>query len=523
MRRFFDRTLLFFICALVLIGVIIYNSIPNNKPANVKVAAIQKAPLLQYSYSKDAFSSVNKGDSLLIIGVDFREFAFLVQTPKGERGFVSQDAIESQGFLTRFNDIEGIKKETSVSVNRGDTVTFLGIDTKKDKYSPKMKFKTADGQQGWVALYDLVSLTANNLLKYHWDGGDYYLSKKKFEKLYVGKTFEEIEQLYRPAKFVKKDKNGLIAEYDLRIFDKKDGKFYFPAITFKDTVSTSFELQLASTNKMNAFILRYLPLVSTLLDVDFFSQLISKNTFERKDLYKEFNPVWQKIIGYILAVFLLICVLGFLFFLNHTLSFLLFGLLRFRFPLIFISNKLFPSLFLGVTVICTYVWIVLGLCYPCHWWYYIPIVIATTCWIVPKISEYFEEFPSNRCPHCKSMYTIEYDHENFEREYKEWRVKEDSQLLNSRESSEWVHDTEVTTWSDGHKSSRDVNQRKVTHTTKTYNNDVYDVLYLVKVYKITYICEHCGYEEYGSRAVDKILEKKYKHSYVDSSTTHSGY
>ena len=464
MKHFFDRTLLFFICALFLIGVVIYNSIPRDKMANIQSVAIQNTPLFQSAYSKEAFSNIKKGDSLVILGTHYRESKFLVHTAKGERGFVSQEAIENQELLTE-----------------------------------------------------------SKMLKHEWNGGDYYLSKQKFEKLYLGKTFEEIEQLYRPAKFVKKEKNGFTAEYDLRIFDKTTGKFYFPTITFTDNLSTSYETGLASTRNTNAFFLRYLPLVSTFLDVDFFSQLISSNTFEKRDIDKESNPTWLKILGYVFAVFVLIGVLAFLFLLNHTISFLLFGLLRFRYPLIFIPNKMFPAVIWVVTVICTYIWIVLGLCYPCHWWYYIPIVLVTTYWIVPKITEFFDDFPSSRCPQCKSLYKIEYDHEDFQREYQEWRVKEESQLLRTNQSSEWVHDTEITTWSDGHKTSRDINQRRVTHTTKTYNNDVYDVLYLIKVYKQTFICEQCGHEEYGHREDYKILEKKYKGSYVDSRTTHSGY
>ena len=201
----------------------------------------------------------------------------------------------------------------------------------------------------------------------------------------------------------------------------------------------------------------------------------------------------------------------------------MFGLLRFRYPLIFISNNIFQKIIWAVIIICTYIWLVLGLCYPLHWWYFIPILLIATWWLTPKILEWFDDFPSNRCPECKSLYTIEYDSEEFMREYQEWHKETKSTRIGSRSSSEWVHDTEITKWSDGSTSSRAVNQRKVTHTTKTYNNDVYDVLYLVREYKQTYKCEHCGFEEYGSRKESKELDRKYKGSYIDTTTTHSGY
>jgi len=333
MRRFFDRTLLFFFFSLILIGIIIYNSIPRHEPASMKVAAIQKGQLKQTSFDEKAFASISKGDSLIIVAADFKNFTYLVQTPKGERGFVSQDVIDNKGIIFDIKHIEGINKGDSISVNKGDTVTFLSKD--KDDYFAKMKFKTADGKQGWVSIRDIVTLTGTNLLKYDWDGGDYYVSKKKFEQLYLGKTFEEVEQLYRTAKYAKAEKNGLTAEYDLRVFDKTDGKFYNPTITFNDNVSTSYELKLPSKKNPNAFFLKYLPLVSTFLDIDFFSQLISTNSFDTHFVDNESSSIFMKIfhnkvVSYIFAFFFLLAFLAFLFLLNHTISFCLFGLLRFR-------------------------------------------------------------------------------------------------------------------------------------------------------------------------------------------------
>lgn len=513
MKHFFDRTFLFFVLSLILVGVVIYNSIPRNKPANMGVAAIQKTQLSDF---KDDFATIDKGDSLTILGVDFSDFRFLVATKDGQRGWIPQEAVDNKGIIY---NVELITENEKTAVKNGDTVTFL--EQTGDQYNRMMEFKTVDGEQGEVRVHNLTTLTGNNLLKYEYNGGDYYLSKKKFEEKYIGKTFEENEKLYRPAILVKKTPKGLSAQYDLRVFDKNDGKFYSPTITYENGVATSYTTDYI--RMPNSFFLKYLPLVSTFLDMDFFSQLISSNAFEIGDIDKDSHPIWFKIAGYILLVFVLIGVVGFLFFLNQIIPFLMFGLLRFRYPLIFISNNIFQKIIWAVIIICTYIWLVLGLCYPLHWWYFIPILLIATWWLTPKILEWFDDFPSNRCPECKSLYTIEYDSEEFMREYQEWRKETKSTRIGSRSSSEWVHDTEITKWSDGSTSSRAVNQRKVTHTTNTYNNDVYDVLYLVREYKQTYKCEHCGFEEYGSRKESKELDRKYKGSYIDTTTTHSGY
>lgn len=513
MKHFFDRTLLFFVLSLILIGALIYCSIPRNKPAGIRVAAIQSTRLSAY---KEPFATINQGDSLTILGADFSNLRFLAATDDGQRGWIPQEAVDNKGIIYK---VDLITDNGKTAVNSGDTVTLLARTG--DEYAQMMKFKAANGEQGEVRVHKLTTSIGNNVRKYEYKSGNYYLSKKKFEEKYIGKTFQENENLYRPAFLIKKTKNGLEAQYDLRVFDKNDGRFYTVIITYQDGVAVSYSSKIYKSP--NRLFLKYLPLVSTIIDVDFFSQLISTNAFEIEDFDAEDRSVILKISGYVLVIFFILGIVGYFFFFNQTIPFLLFGLLRFRYPLIFISNKLFPKIIVAITFITTYIWLVLGLCFPMHWWYFIPALLIATWWLTPKILDWFTDFPSNRCPDCKSLYTIEYYGEEFVREYQEWRKKTDSKKIGSRSNSEWVHDTEVTKWSDGRTTSRMVNQRKVTHTTSTYNNDVYDVLYLVRVYKLTYKCEHCGLEEYGSRSESKELDRKYQGSYVDSTTTHSGY
>jgi hypothetical protein len=517
MKHFFDRTFLFFVLFLLFVGIIIYASIPNRKPADVKVAAIQKTQLFGYG-DIEPFGTINKGDSLVILGQDVRGLRFLVQTAKGERGYIDQEGVDAR-FI-----VYSLPQGDNLSIQKGDTVTFVsrGVKTKKEDNSDIITYLAPNGTKGEINEEKIISTIGNNLLEKEIQGGDYYLSKKKFEKLYIGKTFDEIEQLYRPAMYVKKDNDFLQAKYPLRVFDKADGKFYNPIINFKDGVAISYSTKLDKDK--NSFFLKYMPLVSAVLDVDFFSQLISWEFFEEKDLdSKAPDKTYIKVLVTIGVILVMICAFLLIFALNIVLPCLLFGLLRFRYPLIFISNNLFPKIITIVYWLGTYVLIILGLSYPFDWWYYVPIVIVSTLWVPRKMNNWFAKFPSNRCPNCKSLYTIVFEDEAFEREYQEWRIKENANLLSTKTSKEWVHDTEVTKWSDGSTSSRNVNHRRVTHTTRKYRMDVYDVLYLVKVFKRTYKCEHCGYEEYGTRCDEKILDKKYKGSYADSDTTSSGY
>ncbi len=513
MKHFFDITILFFAISLILVGTIIFNSFTRNKPANIRVAAIQNTQISDYS---DSFATINKGDSLTILGADFREFRFLVATDNGLRGWIPQEAIDNRGIIY---DTELITDNGKTEIISGDTVILLGRSG--DKYAQKMKFKAVNGQQDEVSISDLTTVTGYKVRKFDYNGGDYILSHKKFQSKYIGNTFQENENLYRPAIHVRNTKDGKAAEYDLRVFNKSDGKFYKVIINYKDNVATSYKAEVTRTT--NRIFLKYLPLVPTIIDVSFFSQLISANVFDDADFDSQKNSVFLKIAAFFIGIIFFLALIGYVAFMNQTILFLMFGLLRFRLPLKFISNLAFPKVVLVLTIISTYIWIVLGLCKSFHWWYFIPIVLIATYWITNKVFDWFSDFPSNRCPDCKSLYTINYDSEEFINEYQEWRQETKSTKIGSRSRSEWVHDTEVTKWSDGSKTERAVNQREVTHTTRTYNNDVYNVLYLVHVYKQTYKCEHCDYEEYGSRKSSSELDRKYKGSYVDTTTTHSGY
>lgn len=507
MKHFFDRTLFFFMIAITLIGIVVYLSLPDREPANIKVAALQKTELSRYN---EAFSNIRKGDSLIILGQKANSLTFLVQTKNGERGYVPQEAID-HNFI-----VYGVSAKDKVSVNDGDTVKF--ISSKKEQYGPsKVVVSTANGTKEELLQKQVISTLGNKLLKSNIQGGDYYISKKKFEELYIGKSFDEIEQLYRPAHIVKRENGQLQAEYTLRVLNSKDGRFYMPTIQFGDGIATSCTYIEDKDANNNSFFLRYLPLASTIIDVDFFSRLISWNFFE--SYYLKINPsTLGKIAGYLSLPFLGLGLFLMLFALNAALPAFLFGLLRFKYPLKWMSNKAFSITNAALFIIGTYVLLILGLSYPLTWWYFIPIFAIVTLWFFNRIDGWINDFPANRCPHCKSLYTIEHDDEEIVDERKEWRKDIKRTLLKSKTKSWQTYDVTTTTYSDGTTYSSKSNYQNHNQTTNTRQNDIYNVLYLVKDIKVTYTCDECNHNQYGWREELDELDRKFKGSYVDTET-----
>ncbi len=97
----------------------------------------------------------------------------------------------------------------------------------------------------------------------------------------------------------------------------------------------------------------------------------------------------RKTLGIIMAIFVGLGALLWIFSTNLAIPLLLFGLLKFRYPLLFVSNKAFPITFLVVSIITTYIWIVLGLSYQFFWWFFIPVVLYLFFFSYRQINDFF--------------------------------------------------------------------------------------------------------------------------------------
>lgn len=515
---FNDRTIVFFICSLILAGIVIYMASSKNEPANIQLQAKQSTSLYGNTVLAEGavIKTISSGENITILGQRIpsggKSMVFWAETSDGQRGYVRQEHIDDKIIVF---DTKCVEANETVGVKAKDTVTVSNrLDNTYDEYN----IVTHDGKKGICDSEGLLSATGMDMLDYSINEKVcYFLSKQKFEKLYLGKSFEETEQLYRKAWFVKKKGSGMEAEYPLRVFDKKDGSFYIPTIVFENNIATSYTTTLSK--KGNKFLLRILPLSDKILDVDLFSQLISRGYFSKERVADNANvPILLKVGLWIVGIFIVAGFLSWLFLSNFILPSFLFGLMRFRFPLIFVSNKVMGMLLLVMIGLCTYIWIILGLAYSFSWWYFLPVLFIAAYWVTNEMMDFFSDFPPNRCPDCKRLYSIEHVKKELSREYQEWRKEEKRRKIGGSRQKYRKHDVIETTYQSGRKEYHNTNYRTETEVTNIYQNDKYDVLYLVHEFLHTYECKGCGHQEYNTSRELEELDRKYKGSYTSSST-----
>lgn len=516
---FFDRTLYTLILSVLLIVIVIVSTYPKTKPANEKVVALKNAELF---YKQDVIEKINKGDSVTILGQKKSSYGinFWIETKSGQRGFAPQDAFDDQAIVYKEK-----KVDNGLTVKNGEIVTVIGLSDKEGGHI-RYDIKTQDGKTGTVKADGIISKKGFELAKYKLnDRRAIYMSKNKFERLYIGKTFEDSENKFGNALIISNKNGQKAALYDLRVFDKKDGKFYNPTIEFEDNVAKSYSLEKARNMRNSWFLkndifLKYLPLSDKILDVDFFAFLIKGNTFERLISADYTNSAFNKVTSIIKAIFLGLAALLWFFITNLTIPLLLFGILKFRYPLIFLGNRLVPMTLLIIGIATSYIWIVLGLSYRLLWWFFLPIIIYVFLYFFRKLREFFDEFPDNRCPDCKRLYSINFFTKTLQSEEKEWRPKEDRAELLDSYTERWQTGDKVTTYDQYSDGSRRNFQTKIeniqnhSRTIKTYKYNVFNVLYMVRKYQHTYKCNGCGYEQYKHTEELEELDRKFVKSYA---------
>lgn len=421
------------------------------------------------------------------------------------------------------------KVDNGLKLRLGEVVTIVGPFKEESSYA-RYNIKTDEGETGTVRVDGMITTKGRELIKYTLnDRRAYYMSKEKFERLYIGKSFEQVESLYSKALVITNKGDKKEGVYELRILDKTDGRFYNPTIIFENNIAKSYSLEKDLNFKKtwylnNNIFLKYLPLSDKILDVDFFANLIKGNTFETPVLADFSNSNFKKVLAIVISIFIGIGGLLWIFATNLIIPLLLFGLLKLRYPLIFVSNKIFPLLFLVVAIISTYIWLVLGLSYCFLWWFFIPILIYSLLYANREVMDFFSYSPPQRCDECKRLYSIVHQKKELIGEKKEWR-KMDSRgaLMNSstKWKKTWDKVTTTTTYGDGssRSSSHDENVKYHSTTTRTYRHNLYNVLYNVLDYKHTHVCRGCGkiYYTYSQELVE--LDSKLIDSYLKDHIT----
>lgn len=457
----------------------------------MKIALDRNVPMISLIAGDDEIvAKLRKGDTVLFLGVVegnyHRPYGLLVQTKEGERGLL---AAAEMGFPMMLKN-----KKDSVPVTVKSLFREKG--KKGDKGTLYYNIVTADGEKMKVNMNKVRPILPDSLTKYCLQSdGDYFMTKAKFEKLYIGHKLDENDARYRPAWLIDKTKKGYLAYYpNIEVIDFSDGKIRNPMVVYDtDSVAVTYGLESAKGN--NRYLVKWLPFLGKIVDTDFFASFIegsiyndwihadNENYTEKADV--KFTDVkWYYWLG---AIVWIVLGLAWVFLIGTLPSLILEAGLYCRYLYYHLSDGAVVSIFGVVTAVFTYLWFILMTVWGCLWLFLPVIVIAGFC-VFTYSERKLGTLPHERCLNCRQMEMVHFRNSEFVREYDEWR--HDSRAIASH-TDRWKTWTDVTTrWSDGSTTHSRENERNHSRTTTLYAD--YNVLYHVKLYHNHYQCDRCG-------------------------------
>lgn len=492
------------VLAVILVGqrVFLKKSFPEQP---MKIVLDRNIPLLSLITGDDEnVAKLRKGDTVSYLGVvegaHNRPYGLLVQTKEGERGLL---AAAEMGFPMLLTDKKDSLPVTVKSV-------FREKAKKGDKGTLYYNIVTAAGEKKKVRMNQIRPILPDSLTEYRLlTKGDYFMTKAKFEKLYLGHKLAENEALYRPAWMIDKTKKGYLAYYpNIEVIDFSDGKTRNPMIVYgADSVAVTYGFESGHTYGNNRLIIKWMPLLGRIIDVDFFASLIEGSIYsdwvhaDNENYTAKLKPSFSDVpfkywIGFVLWV---VCGLIWVFLTCTLLSLIFEAALYCRFIYYPLSDGAVVSFFGIVAFVTTYIWFGLMAIWGCLWLFLPGVVIAGV-----SVFTYSERMlgtvPHQRCLKCRQMEMVSFLDSEFIKEYDEWR--HDSRAIASH-TDRWKTWTDVTTrWSDGRTTHSRENERNHSRTTTLYAD--YNVLYHVKLYHNHYQCAKCGGIE--THAEEKLTE-----------------
>ena len=457
----------------------------------------------------EVVAKLSKGDTVRFLGVFEAAFGkpygLIVQTKDGERGLLPAADMGFPMMLTNKKDSLPV---TVKSLFREKT------NKKGDKGVLCYNIVTASGEKKKVRVGEVRPVLPDSLSDYQLRlKGSYYMTKQKFEQLYIGHRIDENDARYRPAWLIDKTKKGFLAYYpNIQVIDMADGKSRNPMIVYgADSVATTyaFDSHVQSTNR---YIIMWMPFMRRLVDSDFFARLIESSMYgswtnaDVENYTEKAKTGWSDIpfFGWIGIILWLVLGLAWVFLMGTLPALILEAGLYCRYIYYHLNDGTVAIIFAIVTAIATYLWFCLTAVWGCYL-IFLPGIVLAGFFAWTYAERDLGTSPHTRCPVCRRMETISFYNRTFDREFKEWRPE--SQALKSH-TERWKTWTDVTTkWSDGRTTHSKENEQNHSRTTTLYAD--YSVLYHVKVFHKNYRCAGCGYVEYISEEELTELDRKF--------------
>ncbi len=439
------------------------------------------------------FTALCRGDSVRLIGIDRSPSGqhFLVQTARNEIGWI--DAA----------DFSNIRQIVTDGQDRGDTVSVKAV--RLSRVVCRYKYTARDGAaKERPASGFMPALDGWQTYAYDRDGIAGISTEQKFERLAVGRTYDEVVGRFGRPVQLHRSGQGFVARYAWKAYDPASGAMRHPSVVFdKDSVATS--VTYGDRTARVAVWLKRLPLSAQIIDLHATTVLMRSARYDR---FSDPMPAMRgKVLRCCLLPFVALGIFLWLFAIPSLPTLLLGWLVAFPRPLAWFSDRWLRRTMLLLSLAAWYVWSVMTMAWGMPPWCAL-VGLATSFYFFRLASADLCAYPHKRCPACRRMYGIGFDREEFEGS----EMKTGSEIVRGRllghRVSKWDSWTQVTTMTSAVGADGLVSQSSSTHREdlqhhtrhyRTYEMIDYKVNYRLDRYRQYWKCDRCGWTEETER------------------------
>ncbi len=488
--------------------ILVFNrlSVVRNFPDDAMPFVLERdITLVSANDGERSIASLHKGETVKYLGViDGNEYCpcgLVVETSSGERGLLSSLRL---GYPLYFTEAD--HDTCRVYVQRQFT----------DKHGKKqLAVKTSLGEKKDVPLDAIRPVLPESMrMQMLHRSGDYYMSQKKFERLYLGATIAENDARYRPAMHIDKSSKGWEAYYpNLEVFVWDDFCFRNPIITYNTNgVAVSYKWDRTMTVPENWSGLLYLP-APYIIDFDFVARIIESSIYgvygrgnERNYSEAHFSDDNPAPIGRVVLIFIFLFFGCIWIFMTATLPMYLLhaSLYLCRYLFYHLPDIVVKILFVLIGLFSMFCWLVLMVVWGC-WSFVLPIIMIVCLIAIWRSTRELCKKPHVRCQHCRRMGTMKFLTTEYGR----------SSTFHEGETRTTDSNTVVTghTWTERTVHEPYAIQKyivdKKTHTQTTTKYDDFEVEYSLTPKVDKYRCTCCGHVE-ELRSIMKLEHSRQK-------------
>jgi hypothetical protein len=501
-------SILFVLAVLVVVPPMFFQD--HDLPNNPATYTAEKALKIYSNLGNDTVvTRVKKGEVLTVYAYrpaseSHMQPSLWVQTANGVRGFLH--IVDTDIPVVAWN-------ESSETL---DTIKVTGFDDSGvyDKYICKF----SDGTKAEVNLDDIRPLLPDSFTrKVLANNNNVYMSLQKFEREYIGSTYAENDEKFRPALHTAISKGNMCATYPITVIDTKTGLRHKPVVTY-DITGKAVSYEWASKNSNTQWITKNFPGLRYIVDNPVVGRVINSSMFDYFS-WMSMDDIGDDTIDsalkFVLAILILIpCLMWF--FLPPLIPTVLIGILLHKRQVFKgIGNRNMILILFVITLASLYLW--LGIMYA---WGMFDFVGLVNLYIVVKTFFMVFRIFSFRCYVCGGLETMDYKGKEVLKQYKQWRPYAKMSKVLSESKNKWRSWTRTTrTYSDGHKEVSDHDYQTHVDTTTTALYDDYEILFLITEERHWHKCNICGEEKYYDFTDFKELDRRDTGQHVETRTT----